>query len=121
MENSEIAYNLKRRVMRRIYVVYARNLVYKNGFLVAASLVLVVLFFSISISDVIKNTPKESFASVSSYMLGSFNRTEATTKALVSLLALCAVAPLINLGSASLRRSQDLLPPSWTRDKSRLV
>lgn len=113
MENSEIINKkLKGRVMRRIYVIYVRNFIFENSFLVAALFILVVLFFSISISDVFRNTPKESLSSFSNYMFSAFNNTELATKGLVSLLALCAIAPLANSVLIFLRQSQGLRHPS---------
>jgi hypothetical protein len=106
---------MKGRVMRRVYVIYARNVFYDNKFLATAVFVMVVLFFSVSISDVIRNTPKEDFASVSTYMLSSFSNTEPYTKALVSLLALCAIAPLASKAALSLRQSPYLRRPFETR------
>lgn len=111
MENSE----LKKRVMRRVYIIYARNFVYENGFLVATLFIFVVLFFSVSLADIVRNTPKESLTSVSNYMLSAFNHTELAIKSLLGLLALCAARPLTSRVSLSLRQFQGLRRPSWTR------
>jgi hypothetical protein len=103
---------LKKRVMRRIYIIYAKNIFFRNGFLVVTLVIVTVLFLSVSISDIMRNTPKDSLSSFSKYMILSFNNTEAATKALMSLLVLTAMAPLINSKGFSLRLPRGLRLPS---------
>lgn len=98
-------YDLKKRVMRRIYVIYVQNFVLQNGIYITIVAILCFLVASVSVADIARNMPKNDLVSLSNFLVAAFINTETAIQATIGLFALCSLAPLFRLGFKATKKS----------------
>ncbi len=90
--------NLKKQVMRRVYIIYARGFIYENGHYALAFVVFCVLLSSVSLGNILYNMPKENFRDTSVFVVSAVTNTEAFIKFLFGALLLSLSTPAIKFG-----------------------
>src|SRR3989338_8143692 len=75
---------LKKRVMARIYVEYAKNILFRYAEYIFPLMIAFSLFMSISIGNIIENMPKDSAGSTLNFILSAVKNTEWTIQLMLA-------------------------------------
>lgn len=98
MSKINLKTNLKARVMRRVYIIYWRSFVYQNGNYIFALVVFCGLLYSVSMTNIWQNMPKEDIYKTSKFFAMAFINTEFFIKLLLASFILSLSTPAVRLG-----------------------